>query len=105
MAINPNQIKLDKSADGGRYFYSLPDGAEAEMVYVRQRPGVVTITHTETPRQHRGQGVAASLVSRAVEDFRAAGDKVIPACWFAREEFERRPEWGDVLFRREETKG
>lgn len=103
MAIDPNHIKLDKSGESGRYVYAFRDGAKAEMVYVRQRPGVVSIIHTETPRQHRGQGIAASLVSRAVDDFRAAGEKVIPSCWFAREEFERRPEWGDLLFRHEEA--
>ena len=49
--------------------------------------------------QHRGQGVAAALVARAVGDFRAAGKKVIPACPYAYRKFDEHPEWADVLYR------
>jgi predicted GNAT family acetyltransferase len=101
MSIDPNEIRLEGGPSGGRYFYRFADGSEAEMAFAAQRPGVVTITHTGTPRQHRGQGVAAALVARSIEDFRAAGHKVIPACWFARDEFEAHPEWADLLFRQE----
>jgi predicted GNAT family acetyltransferase len=69
------------------------------MTYAERQPGVVVITHTGTPPRHRGQGAAAALVARAVEDFRAAGQKVIPACWFAREQFDEHPEWADLLYR------
>ena len=101
MTIELRDIRLEKGRSGGRYFYSFPDGSEAEMAFVEQRPGTVTITHTGTPRQHRGQGIAAQIVTRAVADFRAAGQKVIPACWFAREQFEAHPDWADLLVRRE----
>jgi predicted GNAT family acetyltransferase len=70
------------------------------MSYVERTPGVVTITHTYTPSQHRGQGVAAIIVGRAIEDFRAGGKKVIPACWFARQQFDEHREWSDLLYRR-----
>jgi predicted GNAT family acetyltransferase len=97
--VDPGLIRLSGGSGGGRYSYPFADGSESEMIYVEQRPGVVTITHTETPRQHQGQGVAAALVGRAVEDFRAAGKKVVPACWFARAQFREHPEWADLLFR------
>lgn len=99
MSIEASRIQLEKASTGGRYFYAFADGSEAEMSYVEQRPGVVTITHTGTPRRHRGQGVAAALVARAIEDFRLNGQKVIPACWFAREQFDAHPHWSDLLHR------
>jgi predicted GNAT family acetyltransferase len=34
-----------------------------------------------------------------VEDFRAAGKRVIPACWFARQQFQEHPDWADLLTR------
>ena len=98
MSIEPSKIELQRSASGGRYSYAFPDGTVAEMTYVERQPGVVAITHTGTPLRHRGQGVAAALVARAVEDFRAAGHKVIPACWFARDQFQEHPEWSELLF-------
>ena len=47
-------------------------------------------------------GFALSLfyrvqVTRAVEDARAAGKKIIPLCPFAAAQFRRHPEWADVL--------
>lgn len=103
MSIGPDQIQHESSPSGGRFTYAFPDGAVAELAYV-ESSGVVTITHTGTPRHHRGQGVAAALVARAVADFRAAGQKVIPACWYARDQFQAHPDWGDVLFRGHEQK-
>ena len=97
-------IVREDGRSGGRYVRLLADGTEAELSYVEMRPGVVTITHTGTPRPHRGQGIAAALVRRAVEDFKAEGKKVIPACWFAREQFGEHPEWSEILFRSDEAK-
>jgi len=99
MSIDPKLVRLQGGPKQGRYVYPFPDGSEAEMDFFESRPGVVTITHTGTPRQHRGQGVAATLVAHAVQDFRAAGQKVIPACWFARDQFSEHPDWADLLYR------
>ena len=99
MSIDPEKVRLEKSGSRGRYSYRFDDGDAAELVFVEQQPGVVAITHTGTPPQHRGQGVAATLVAKAVADFRAAGQKVIPACWFAREQFREHADWSDLLHR------
>jgi predicted GNAT family acetyltransferase len=97
--MDRSQIKLDSDAGHGRYSYAFGDGSRAEMSYVERTPSVVTITHTYTPSQHRGQGIAARLVERAIEDFRVGGKKIIPACWFARRQFDEHPEWADLLYR------
>jgi predicted GNAT family acetyltransferase len=99
MTIDPENIRRELRSGHGRYSYRFADGSEAELVYIEQRPGIVTITRTETPPQHRGQGVAATLVARAAADFRRDGRKVIPACWFARQQFREHPDWTDLLFR------
>jgi predicted GNAT family acetyltransferase len=103
MTDEPSIVR-EQGRSGGRYVRLLADGTEAELTYVEIRPGVVTITHTGTPRQHRGQGIAAALVARAVQDCKAEGKKVIPACWFAREQFGYHPEWSEILFRNDEAK-
>lgn len=97
MSIDVKAIRLERDSGHGRYSYAFDDGSQAEMSYVEREPGVVAITHTYTPSQHRGQGIAAALVGHAVADFRAAGKKVIPACWFARQQFDEHPEWSDLL--------
>jgi predicted GNAT family acetyltransferase len=99
MNTAPDQIRKEDRANGGRYSHRFTDGSEAELIYVADEADVAIITHTYTPPQHRGQGVAAQLVSRAVADFRRDGRKVVPSCWFARQEFSAHPEWSDLLFR------
>jgi len=99
MSISANDIRREKRPNGGRYVHRFPDGSEAEMIYVADAADVAIITHTYTPPPHRGQGVAAALVGRAVADFRAEKRRVVPSCWFARQEFAAHPEWSDLLAR------
>lgn len=99
MNIDPKSIRLERGPTRGRYTYEFSDGSQAEMDYIVERPGLVKIIHTGTPRPHRGQGVAAALVSRAVADFQAAGQQVIPACWYARDQFKAHPDWDELLYR------
>ena len=97
MSIERKDIRVQHDSGYGRYSYTFSDGSQAEMSYVDRGADVVAITHTYTPSQHRGQGIAAVLVSRAIEDFRSDGKKVIPACWFARQQFDEHPDWADLL--------
>jgi predicted GNAT family acetyltransferase len=97
MSIPAGSIQKESRANGGRYFHVFADGSEAEMIYVADGRDIAIITHTYTPPAHRGQGTAAALVAKAVADFRAEGRRVIPSCWFAREEFRAHPEWADLL--------
>ena len=97
MTNPPRAIELEESDTKGRYVMHGPNGAEAEMTFTKVGAHQVIIDHTEVPDVFRGQGVGLALVSRAVEDFRAAGKKVIPLCPFAAAQFKRHPEWADVL--------
>ena len=74
-----------------------PGGAEAEMTFTKVGEHQIIIDHTEVPDVFRGQGAGLRLVTRAVEDMRAAGKKIIPLCPFANAQFRRHPEWADVL--------
>lgn len=58
-------------------------------------PGKVSTT--EVPDALRGRGVGQALVLRAVEDARREGFRIIPLCPFAKAQFERHPDWRDVL--------
>jgi uncharacterized protein len=99
MSPDPDRIAHETTPSGGCFVRRFADGSAAELAYTRQEK-VVTITHTGTPPQHRGNGIAAKLVEAAVAEFRAGGDKVIPACWYARDQFRTHPEWTDLLLQR-----
>ena len=86
----------ERGTSGGRWVASL-DGHEAEMTYSRASAVLVIIDHTGVPDALRGRGVGQVLVRRAVEDARREGFKILPLCPFAKGQFERHPEWRDVL--------
>lgn len=91
------QIQLEDIGSKGRYFLRAPDGSEAEMTFSKAGEHMIIIDHTEVPDAFRGQGAGLRLVTRAVEDARAAGKKIIPLCPFANAQFKRHHEWADVL--------
>ena len=93
------EIVLEDKGSKGRYFLRVAAGDEAEMTFTKIGEHQIIIDHTEVPDAFRGQGAGLRLVTRAVEDARAAGKKIIPLCPFANAQFRRHPEWADVLKR------
>jgi predicted GNAT family acetyltransferase len=63
----------------------------------RLTPRAVIITHTETPRALRGQGIASQLVEGALHLIRAEDRKVIAACGFVADYLRRHPEYQDMV--------
>ena len=103
MTIDLAEIALEETASKGRYVFRNDAGHEAELIYSRAGAGLVIIEHTEVPGAFRGQGVGLSLVTRAVAEAREAGKQILPLCPFARAQFDRHPEWSDVLHQRKEA--
>jgi predicted GNAT family acetyltransferase len=60
-------------------------------------PGAVIITHTETPRELRGRGIASKLVKGALALIRAEGLKVVAGCGFVASYLDKHPEEADRL--------
>ena len=73
------------------------DGVEAEMTYSRAGDGLIIIDHTEVPAALRGRKVGERLVRQAVDDARRDKVVIVPLCPFAKAQFDRHPEWHDVL--------
>jgi len=99
MSDAESEIELEDSGSKGRYLLRSAEGAVAEMTFTKVGEHIVIIDHTEVPDAFRGQGAGLRLVTRAVEDARAAGKKIIPLCPFANAQFHRHKEWEDVLNR------
>jgi uncharacterized protein len=83
---NPALSRFELDANGVTAFanYKLGDG-------------VVSILHTETPVEARGQGIASKLVAGALDIIRARGLKVIPRCAFVRAYVAKHPEVRDLV--------
>lgn len=71
------------------------DGGIAFASY-RLEPGVVIITHVETPRAMRGQGIGSQVVEGSLNLIRAQKLKVRAGCSFARSYLAEHPEFADI---------
>ena len=63
--------------------------------------GTITLYHTEIDAAFEGRGLAAQLVSRALDDIRARGLHMIPLCPFVRSYIDRHREYADLVGRTE----
>lgn len=72
--------------------------AEGGLAFANYRltPSAVIITHTETPRNLRGRGIASELVKGALQLIRADGSKVIAGCGFVVDYLHKHPEFADL---------
>ncbi|HEY4193328.1 MAG TPA: GNAT family N-acetyltransferase [Mesorhizobium sp.] len=93
------EIEFEDNGSKGRYILRGPNGEEAETTFTKIGDTKIIIDHTDVPDSFRGQGAGLRLVTRVVEDARAAGKKIIPLCPFAAAQFQRHREWADVLTR------
>ena len=74
-----------------RYELDTPHGL-AIAVY-REQAGSRVFTHTEVPPADEGHGLAAELVHAALDDTKAHGFKIVPACSFVVAYVRRHPEY------------
>jgi len=82
--------------DRSRYELHI-DGQLVGIADYQERDGALVMPHTEIAADRRGEGLGDVLVQGALDDVRARGQKVVPACWFVREYVERHPEAADLL--------
>lgn len=63
--------------------YVVDNGAEVGEVTFPMRDGVYVINHTYVDDRYRGQGIAAELVHRAVEEIESRGGQFKATCSYA----------------------
>jgi len=69
------------------------DGVLVGVADFEVRGESVVLPHTEIVARLRGQGFGDILVKGALDDIRAAGRTVVPACWFVRQFLDLHPEY------------
>ncbi len=91
----PGFAVIDNTDDGR--FELHRDGTMVGLATYRRQGDRVVIPHVETFPEHRGQGYAARLVDGALDQIRAAGDKVVPLCPFAASHIRDNPRHHDLV--------
>ncbi len=91
-------ITRELTATKGRYVGRI-EGVEeeAELTFSRAGDMLVIADHTFAPDSMRGKGVAMAMVNRLISDARSEGFKIIPLCPYVKSQYQRHPEWADVM--------
>ena len=80
-----------------KHQYELEVEGQLALAAYRLSDDRIVFTHTEVPDALEGKGIASKLVAAALEDVRAKGLKVVPACAFVKHYVEKHPEVQDLL--------
>ncbi|MCX2680397.1 GNAT family N-acetyltransferase [Galbibacter sp. EGI 63066] len=91
------QVQQEASASKGRYFVEEKGKILAEMTYSVAGSDKIIIDHTDVDDSLRGKGVGQQMVKQAVDDARENNIKILPLCPFAKSQFDKHPEYADVL--------
>lgn len=81
--------------DAAKQRYELDTEHGTAIAVYRQQGDRRIFVHTETPPQDEGKGVASRLVKAALDDSKAGGFKIVPACSFVVAYVNRHPEYRD----------
>ncbi|AVK84969.1 GNAT family N-acetyltransferase [Lysinibacillus sp. B2A1] len=79
------------------FYIGNEENSEAEVHFVRVGETRIILDHTHVAEHLRGQNVGQELVKAAVEYAKKEKLQVIPLCPFAKAEFEKHPEYQDLL--------
>ena len=92
----PIDVAVRDNMPEARY-EALVDGELAGISQYDPRDGAVTFTHTVVLPDWEGKGVGSRLVRGALDDVRARGLAVVPACPYVAVWIRRHPEYADLV--------
>lgn len=93
-------VKIERleNPKGGEFVIHESGNRKAEMGYTNAGEDKIIIDHTFVDTMFRGENIGRDLVKAGVEFAREKDLKIIPLCPFAMAEFDKHPEYTDVLF-------
>ncbi len=97
------KITITRHADGahvngqrGEYHAQVTGSEHIGRLIWRDEDGRRHATSTQVPPEIGGRGIAAKLVEALIQDARAQGFKVVPACSYVAKAFDKNPEWAHL---------
>ena len=89
-------LQFRNNAEAFRYEAVEGDALVSQIDYTVDGD-VISFTHTGTPAQYRGRGLAGQLTQCALDDVRANDRKVVPLCPFTASYIADNPEYADLV--------
>ena len=76
-----------------RHRFETTINGQTAFVTYKLRPGVMTVLHTEVPKELEGQGIAAALSGFALAYIAAEKLKLVPLCPYLKSYLHKHPEY------------
>jgi predicted GNAT family acetyltransferase len=89
------ELNLVKNEENHRFELSV-DGFTSFIDY-KERPGVITLIHTESPEELAGRGVATALVEKTLAYLDENSYELVPLCPYVFAYIKRHPEWIKIV--------
>ena len=89
--------RFENNKEKNRYELHVGGNMAIAEYIVDNDEDVVKMTHTKTPEELAGQGIASELINKSLEDIKDQGLKVYPICSFVVGYIERHPEWQSLV--------
>jgi predicted GNAT family acetyltransferase len=81
------------------YIGETEDNVKAEVTFINSGEGVITVDHTFVSEELRGQNIAQLLIKTVIDFAREENLKIIPECSYAAKQFDKNPDYQDVLYK------
>ncbi len=95
--MDNDDVTVADAPEHHRYEARDASGSLMGIATYRRTSDHITFLHTETMPEFQGRGVAGKVARQSLDDARAAGLKVRPACPYYIQYFEKHPEYADLL--------
>ena len=92
-----NEISVVDAKERSRYEALDAGGNLMGFVEYSLHTGVISFLHVETLPDFRGRGVAGRIAVKSLDDARALGLRVKPACPFYQDYLAKHPEYADLV--------
>ncbi|PWA04123.1 GNAT family N-acetyltransferase [Flavobacterium psychrotolerans] len=90
-------IGLELNGTKGYFYVSIDGKQEGKMTFVFAGNDKIIIDHTEVNPGNNGKGFGRKMMIKVVEFAREKNITIIPLCPFAKNVFDKTPEFSDVL--------
>jgi predicted GNAT family acetyltransferase len=91
-----DDITVVRRPEERRYVLLVGGEHAGELVYRERNDDVVAFLHTEVDPSIQRRGLGTALVTGALDDARARGQRVVPICPFVDAFIRRHPEYADL---------
>jgi len=71
----------------------------AKIEYIKTNNQEIYLTHTETPVELEGKGIASALVKKVLKDIQEKNLVLVPLCAFVVGYIQKHPEWRKLVIR------